>query len=88
MGGAGCDVHSPEGEVGTGGVGARRACHLIRPPGRLGRASSSREGCVGSSGSACFLGNWSFPNPSLVRIHVVGACGSVGKQLCQPVGGA
>lgn len=45
-----------------------------------------REGHVGSLDSTCFLGNWPFPNPSLVRPHVVGACGFAGKQW-QPVGG-
>lgn len=41
---------------------------------------SSREGHVGSPGSACFLGNWPFPKLSLVRPHVVGACRFAEKQ--------
>lgn len=45
-----------------------------------------REGRVGSLDSACFLGNWPFPNPSLARPCVVGARRFAGKQW-QPVGG-
>lgn len=78
----------PRGGGGNWQGGAGRPVISPGPPGRLSRASSSREGHVGSSGSACFLGNRSFPNPRLVRICVVGACRPAGKRLCQPVGGA
>ena len=78
----------PRGGGGNRQRGAGRPVISPGPPGRLSRASSSREGHVGSSGSARFLGNRSFPNPRLVRICVVGACRPAGKRLCQPVGGA
>lgn len=78
----------PRGGGGNRQGGAGRPVISPGPPGRLSRASSSREGHVGSSGSARFLGNRSFPNPRLLRIRVVGACRPAGKRLCQPVGGA
>lgn len=61
MGGAVSILHRGEWEQ-TGEVTVGRAV-LPGSPEWL----QDREGRVGSLDSACFLGNWSVPNPSLVR---------------------